>query len=197
MLSMGAVLPSHASAASTVLIFGDSLTSGYRLQAKEALPAVVEAKLREKGKKNKVINAGVSGDTTAGGKARLAWTLDRHKPDVVLLALGGNDMLRGIRPQTVRENLDAMLAMLKEREIKTILMGVTVPPYQDPGYTEAFNAIYPQLAKQYNVALYPFFLEAIFEHPDYMLDDGVHPNAKGVDYVAGFLADYLISTGWL
>lgn len=197
MLLMCAVLPSHARAASTVLIFGDSLTAGYRLQANEALPAVVEAKLREKGEEVTVVNGGVSGDTTAGGKSRLVWMLDRHKPDVVLVALGGNDMLRGIPPQTVKANLDAMLATLQERGVRTILMGVKVPPNQDAGYTQAFNAIYPQLADEYDVALYPFFLESIFGRSDYMLDDGVHPNAKGVDYVAGYLADYLIKTGWL
>lgn len=197
MLMLGAVSPSDAHAASTVLIFGDSLTAGYRLNADEALPAVVEKKLREKGEEVTVINGGVSGDTTAGGKLRLAWTLGKHKPDVVLLALGGNDMLRGIPPQTVRENLDAMLATLKERNIRTILMAVQVPPNQDPAYTRAFNAIYPELAEEYGVVLYPFFLESIFGQPDYLLDDGIHPNARGVDYIAGYLADYLIKTGWL
>lgn len=198
MLLMCAVSPSYAQAASTVLIFGDSLTAGYRLQADEALPAVVQAKLHEKGETDvTVINGGVSGDTTAGGKARLEWTLKKHKPDVVMIALGGNDMLRGIPPQTVQANLDAMLGMLKEQNIKTILMAVKVPPNQDPTYTQSFNAVYPSLAKQYNVVLYPFFMESLFGQTRYLLDDGVHPNAKGVDYVAGYLADYLLETGWL
>lgn len=197
MLLMCAVLPSHGLAASTVLIFGDSLTAGYRLQAEEALPAVVEARLREKGEQVTVVNGGVSGDTTAGGKARLDWMLERHSPDIVMVALGGNDMLRGLPPQTVKENLDAMLRTLKERKVKTILMQVKVPPNQDPGYTQSFNAIYPELAREHGVVLYPFFMEPLFGQTDYMLDDGVHPNARGVEYIAGYLADYLIKTGWL
>lgn len=185
-------------AASTVLIFGDSLTAGYRLQAHEALPAVVEDKLHEKGETEvRVINGGVSGDTTAGGKARLAWMLEKHKPDVVMVALGGNDMLRGIPPETVRANLDAMLQTLKDQQVKTILMAVKVPPNQDATYTQAFNAVYPELAKEYGVVLYPFFMESLFGQTAYLLDDGVHPNALGVEYVAGYLADYLIKTGWL
>lgn len=197
MLVGGTVLPSQAQATSTILIFGDSLSAGYRLQASEALPAVVEARLREKGEDVTVVNGGVSGDTTTGGKNRLEWMLDRHNPDIVLVALGGNDMLRGTPPATVKSNLDGMLAMLQSKNIKTILMAVKVPPNQDAAYTQEFNGIFPALAEEYNVALYPFFLESIFGNSDYMLDDGVHPNAKGVAYVAGYLADYFISTGWL
>lgn len=184
-------------AASTILLFGDSLTAGYRLQADEALPAVVERNLRAKGEDAIVINGGVSGDTTAGGKARLAWMLEKHQPDIVMLALGGNDMLRGLPPETVKANLDAMLATLQQHDVKTVLMAVKVPPNQDAGYTQAFNAIYPELAGEYNVALYPFFLEPLFGQRDYLLDDGVHPNAKGVEYIGGYLADYFIKTGWL
>jgi acyl-CoA thioesterase-1 len=194
---MCTILPSHAQATSTILIFGDSLTAGYRLQPQEALPAVVERRLKEQQKDVQVINGGVSGDTTSGGVRRLTWMLDRHQPDIVFLALGGNDMLRGVAPDMVRKNLDTMLAELQQRNIKTILMGVTVPPNQDASYSAAFNAVYPNLAKQYNVVLYPFFLESIFGHRDYMLDDGVHPNARGVEYIAEHLADYFLKTGWI
>lgn len=197
LLSLGAVLPSHAQATSRILIFGDSLTAGYRLKANEALPAQLQNKLKAHGLDVEVINGGVSGDTTAGGANRIAWTLKKHKPDVVLVALGSNDMLRAIEPRTVRTNLDSILSTLKERNIRTILMEVKAQSNQDPAYAVTFNAIYPELAQKYNIATYPFFLEAIFGHPDYMLDDGVHPNAKGVDYIAGYLAEYFLKTGWI
>lgn len=185
-----------AQATSRILIFGDSLSAGYRLQANEALPAVVESKMRAAGKEVTVINGGVSGDTTTGGVNRLPWTLNRHEPDVVVVALGANDMLRGVAPDTVRANLDKILTQLSERQIRTVLMAVTVPPNQDAVYAAQFNGIFPALAQQYNVALYPFFLEPIFGHTGYMLDDGVHPNAAGVDYIATYLADYLVQSGW-
>lgn len=178
-------------------MFGDSLTAGYRLQAAEALPRVVERNLQARGLDVTVINGGVSGDTTTGGQRRLQWMLDKHRPDVVFVALGGNDMLRGIAPATVRQNLDAMLKLLQERGIRTVLMAVELPPNQDPAYTAQFNAIYPELAAQYGVPLYPFFLKNIFGRGEYMLDDGVHPNAQGVEYIGGHVADYLAGTGWL
>ncbi|MCH2546377.1 MAG: arylesterase [Alphaproteobacteria bacterium] len=191
------VSPTQALATSKILIFGDSLSSGYRLKAHEALPAVVEHQLLEMGHDIKVINGGVTGETTTGGASRLKWSLDKYQPDIVMIALGGNDMLRGISPKVVRKNIDAMLAMLQERGIKTILMAVKVPPHHDPTYTHDFNSIFPNLAERYGVALYPFFLEAIYAHKDYMLNDGIHPNAQGVKYIAGYLAGYLADTGWL
>lgn len=197
MLSLVAVLPSHAQATSRILIFGDSLTAGYRLKANEALPVQLQNKLKAHGLDVEVINGGVSGDTTASGANRIVWTLDKHKPDVVLVALGSNDMLRAIEPDIVRTNLDSILATLQQRQIKTILMEVKVPVNQDPAYAAKFNAIFPELAQKYNIATYPFFLEAIFGHPDYMLNDGAHPNAKGVDYIASHLADYFLKTGWI
>lgn len=197
LLVAATVLPSGAFAASKLLMFGDSLTAGYRLQKEQALPSVVERELVAKGKSVTVINGGVSGDTTTGGMRRLQWMLDKHSPDVVFLALGGNDMLRGIAPATVKQNLDTMLKLLQDRGIKTVFMAVKLPPNQDPTYSAQFNAIYPDLAAKYNVPLYPFFLEGLFGNKGYMLDDGVHPNAQGVEYIGKHVADYLISTNWL
>lgn len=194
---MSIVAPSYAHATSKIMIFGDSLTAGYRLKASEALPEVLEKKLLAHELDVEVINGGVSGDTTTGGMSRLAWMLDKHSPDVVMVALGGNDMMRGIAPNVVRQNLKWMLKLLASRDIKTILMAVKMPPNQDATYSAQFNAIYPELAEEHNVALYPFFLEGIYGHPDYMLKDGIHPNAKGVDYIAAYLAEYFLKTGWI
>jgi acyl-CoA thioesterase I len=192
----GLVLPSAALAATKLLMMGDSLTAGYRLKSSEALPVVLQEKLIAHGLEAEVINGGVSGDTTAGGHKRLEWMLEKHEPKLVFVALGGNDMLRGIDPAQVEYNLDSILYTLHQKGIKAILMQVTVPENQDATYAAQFNAIFPKLAQKYNIALYPFFLTPIFGHPDYMLDDGVHPNAKGIDYIAAHLADFFLKNGY-
>ncbi len=139
------------------------------------------------------MNAGVSGDTTTGGRSRLAWTIDGQpkKPDLVILELGANDALRGISPSLTRENLDWMLAQLKQRGIPVLFVGMMAPPNMGQEYETEFNAIYPDLAKKYGVAFYPFFLDGVAANPRLNQHDGMHPNPKGVKIIVGKIAPYV------
>ena len=168
-----------------VVAFGDSLYAGYRLAPNEGLAPQLQAALQADGINARVHNAGVSGDTTAAGKTRLAFVLDNldRKPDLVVLGLGGNDMLRGIKPAETKANMVAMLDELKRRDIPVVLTGMLAAPNLGQDYGNAFNAIFPQLAKQYDAPLYPFFLEGVVTDGALMLPDNIHPNAKGVSRV--------------
>ena len=170
----------------TVLAFGDSLYAGYGLGRGESLPAVIERRLRAGGINATVINAGVSGDTSAGGRRRLAYTLDRldRAPDLVLLGLGGNDVLRQVAPAETRANMAAMLDELDRRHIPVVLTGMMAPPNLGPTYAGAFNAIWPDLAREHEATLDPFILAGVIGNRRLMLGDGVHPNARGVDRIA-------------
>ncbi|RMF12306.1 MAG: arylesterase [Alphaproteobacteria bacterium] len=174
----------------TVLAFGDSLTAGYGLGAGEALPDQLEQALKDRGIGARVINAGVSGDTTAGGLARLEWTLAGldSPPDLVILALGANDALRGIAPALTRANLAAMIEALQARAIPVLLAGMVAPPNMGPDYAAEFNPIYPELAARYGVALYPFLLDGVAANPALNQEDGMHPNGEGVAVIAERLA---------
>jgi acyl-CoA thioesterase-1 len=165
-----------------VVAFGDSLYAGYQLAPNEGLAPQLQAALIADGIKARVHNAGVSGDTTAAGKNRLAFVLDNldRKPDLVVLGLGGNDMLRGIKPEQTRANLEAMLAELKRRQIPVVLTGMLSAPNLGADYARAFNPLYPELAARYGAKLYPFFLEGVVMDRSLMLNDNIHPNAKGV-----------------
>jgi acyl-CoA thioesterase-1 len=173
-----------------VLAFGDSLYAGYGLQRGQSLPDRVQERLRAAGIDARVVNAGVSGDTTAGGRRRLAYTLDRleRAPDLVLLGLGGNDVLRQVPPAETRANLVAMLDELKRRKIPVVLTGMMAPPNLGPDFAGRFNAIYPELAKTYGAALDPFILQGVIGNRALMLPDGVHPNAAGVTRIADRVA---------
>lgn len=162
-----------------VLDFGDSLTAGYGLPAKEAFPARLEAWLHQKGVAVRVVNAGVSGDTTADGLARLDWAL-ADKPDLVILALGANDALRGIDPKTVRDNLDKMIRKVEAGGAKLLLVGMLAPPNWGEEYDHAFDDIFPELARAHHVPLYPFLLEGVAMKPELNQPDGLHPNERGV-----------------
>ena len=170
----------HAKKALKITILGDSLTAGYGLSTPESFPAKLEAALLAQGTPAKVINAGVSGDTTRGGRSRLGWAL-ADKPDIVVVQLGGNDMLRGIDPKSTRENLDAILKELGDKGVVAIIAGMRAAPNLGPKYVAAFDAIYPALAKKHGVTLYPFFLDGVAMDPALNQSDGIHPNAKGVD----------------
>lgn len=163
-----------------IVAFGDSLTAGYQLADADGFAPKLEAALRAQGHDVTVVNAGVSGDTTTGGLARLDWTL-ADGADAVILELGANDMLRGIDPKIARDNLAKMLSVLTARKIKVLLAGMRAAPSLGPDYAAAFNPMYGALAKQYGVALYPFFLDGIVGDAAQHLPDGLHPNAKGVD----------------
>ena len=168
-----------------VLAFGDSLYAGPGLDSGETFPVRLQAALAGRGIKARVHNGGVSGDTTAAGRQRLAFTLDGMPriPDLVLVGLGGNDMLRGLDPQVSRDNLDAILAELKRRGIPTMLTGMMAAPNLGRDYGARFNAIYPDLARKYDVPLYPFFLQDVVSRPELMQADRLHPRAAGVAIV--------------
>ncbi|MBV2151187.1 MULTISPECIES: arylesterase [Sphingobium] len=173
-----------------VVTFGDSLYAGYNLDQDKGLAPVLEQALAARGMKAQVVNAGVSGDTSAAGLARLAFTLDglARKPDLILVGLGGNDMLRGLSPDATRDNLDAILAELKKRDIPVLLTGMLASPNMGPDYAAAFNPIFPALAKKYDAALYPFMLDGVIGDRALQLPDGIHPNDKGVAVIVGKLA---------
>ena len=160
--------------------FGDSLTAGFGLGPGEGFTDKLQAALRARGHDVTVANAGVSGDTSSGGLARLDWSV----PDgtqLVILELGANDMLRGVSPEITQKNLDDMLTKLKERKIAVLLAGMRAAPNLGADYQNAFDTMYPKLAAKYDVPLYPFFLDGVAGQSALQLDDGLHPNAKGVD----------------
>lgn len=174
-----------------VLAFGDSLFAGYGVERGESYPARLEAALRAQGIDVRVANAGVSGDTTAAGRQRLAFVLDglARAPDLAIVELGGNDLLRGLRPEQTRANLAAILAELKKRAIPVLLMGMRSPPNPGAEYQQAFDAIYPALAEEYDAELVPFFLEPVWSEPELIQPDRVHPTAKGIEALVAATAD--------
>ena len=160
--------------------FGDSLMAGYGLGAGEGFPEKLQAALRKRGHDVVIANAGVSGDTTGDGLARLDWSI----PDgtrLVIVELGANDMLRGLAPADTERNLDKMLSRLKERLIPVLLVGMRAAPNLGADYGDAFDGIYPRLARKHAVPLYPFFLEGVAADRTLLLEDGMHPNAAGID----------------
>ena len=173
-----------------VIAFGDSLYAGYQLGPKEGLAPQLQAALAADGVVARVQNAGVSGDTTAAGRQRLIYVLDsaKAKPALVVLGLGGNDMLRGIGPDQTRANLDAMLAELKKREIPVLLTGMIAAPNLGSDYAGKFNSVFPELASKYGASFYPFILDNVVTDKSLMLADNLHPNAKGVKVIAEGLA---------
>lgn len=165
-----------------VLAFGDSLTAGYGLDQGLGFAPQLQATLRRHGIKAEVVDGGVSGDTSEAGKARLGWTLDgmQRKPDLVILELGANDMLRGLDPGLTEANLDAMLTELKRRQIPVLLAGMRGAPNLDPAYVARFEALYPALARKHESDFYPFLLDGVAAQPGMQLPDGMHPTFAGV-----------------
>lgn len=191
--STGTAIPADAR---LVVVFGDSLYAGYSLGATEGFAPVLERALTAQAITARVVNAGVSGDTSAEGLARLAFTLDGlpRKPDLVLVGLGGNDMLRGLSPEATRTNLDGILSELHRRGLPAMLTGMVASPNMGPDYAATFNPIYPDLAKKYDLPLYPFFLDGVVGHRDLQLPDGIHPNAKGVETMVARIAPMVADT---
>lgn len=162
--------------------FGDSLMAGYQLSAGESVPEKLETALKAKGHDVVIVNAGVSGDTSSGGLARLDWSVPEDA-DLVILELGANDMLRGIAPALTETNLRTMIERLRERGVAVLLAGMLAAPNLGQDYADRFNAIYPMLAAEYGLPLYPFFLDGVAAERAMLLDDGMHPNAQGVDRI--------------
>ena len=168
-----------AAEALRILALGDSLTQGYGLPNGTEFPAQLEAALRAEGLNIGVINAGVSGDTSAGGLARLDWSLADH-PDAAIVELGGNDALRGLSPAEMEQNLDAILARLSQEGIPVLLAGIMSPRNMGPDYSAEFDAVYPRVAEKHGALFYPFFLDGVALDPDLMQADGTHANEDGV-----------------
>jgi acyl-CoA thioesterase-1 len=166
----------------TIVAFGDSLVAGLGLPENEAFPARLEAALRDRGHDVAVVNAGVSGDTTSGGLARLEWSVPDGTGGVIL-ELGANDMLRGISPAQTLANLDAIIGRLKERNIPVLLAGMRAAPNMGAEYASEFDAIFPELARRHGIDLYPFFLDGVAAEPGLNQPDGMHPNSAGVDAI--------------
>ncbi len=173
-----------------ILALGDSLTAGLGLEKGDSFPMRLETVLRAEGFDVRVINAGVSGDTTAGGVARLHWAL-ADGADAVILELGANDGLRGLRPGSTELNLDAMIRMLKDRDIPVLLTGMRAPPNLGADYGDAFNAVYPRLAEKHGVAFYPFFLDGVATRPELNQADGIHPTPDGVDVIVSGILPFV------
>lgn len=163
-------------------MLGDSLTAGYGLVKGQSIAAQLDRALKADGMAVQIINAGVSGDTSAGGRARLGWAL-ADQPDGLIIELGANDGLRGLDPADTRQNLDAIIAQAKMAGLEVLLTGMLAPPNLGPEFGEEFNRIYPELAAQHQVLLYPFFLEGVIAEPTLNQADGIHPNPEGVAVV--------------
>jgi acyl-CoA thioesterase-1 len=184
-------LAAPASAAPVkILMLGTSLTQGYGLPPGTEIPALLQGKLKAAGLDARIINAGVSGDTSAGGLSRLDWSLADH-PDAAIVEIGSNDALRGIPPAQTEKNLSAILGKLKAQHLPILLLGMMAPRNLGPEYTRAFDAIYPKLAKQYRAMLYPLVLEGVALNPKLNQADGLHPNAAGAKIVADRIFPYV------
>ena len=179
----------------SILAFGDSLTAGYGLPAGDGFVDQLQAWLTDElGEPVQVVNGGVSGDTSTGGRSRLDWALapiKSGKPDLVILELGANDALRGVAPEVTRDNMDAMLGTLSERGIPTLVAGMLASPSWGPDYEATFNKIYPELAKKYDMPLYPFFLDGVATIPELNQADGIHPTKEGVAIIIGKIGPYI------
>ncbi len=174
----------QAEKVSTIVVVGDSLTEGYGVTREKAFPALLEVKLNEqKIKKWKVINAGVSGSTTASGLSRLKWQL-KSKPEFVIVALGANDGLRGTKPEVTEKNLSDMIQAAQAEKVTVLLAQMHMPPNYGPEYTKKYSEIFPNLAKKYKVHLVPFMLNKVAGNPELNLADGIHPNEKGHAIIA-------------
>lgn len=177
LLAALAALP--AIAETRLMVLGDSLVAGYGLPPGQGFPAQLQRDLSSAGRQVTVLDAGVSGDTTAGGLARLDWSL-ADDPQAVIIVLGGNDMLRGLPPEGTGANLDTIISRLRGRGVEVLLAGMMAPRNMGADYVAAFDAVYPALAAAHDIEFYPFFLDGVALDPALNLDDGLHPNQRGI-----------------
>ncbi len=174
-----------------IVAFGNSLTAGLGVAPQGSYPAQLEARLHAEGYSYRVVNAGVSGDTTAGGIRRLDWII-KTNPEIVILELGANDGLRGIPLNEVRANLSKMIQSLQDKGIQVVLAGMKLPPNYGPLYTRGFSNLYSELAKEYDIPVIPFFLEGVATRPELTQDDGLHPTAEGYRHVVDNILPILL-----
>ena len=192
-LSAGLALMCMAqnAAAGTVLIVGDSISAGFGLDTRLGWVSLLEQRLKAEGFDDKVVNASISGDTSAGGQARLPALLAEHKPELVILELGGNDGLRGFAPAQTEQTLRTILQDVKAANAEPLLMQIRLPANYGRRYNESFSAIYPKLAKEFDIPLLPFFMEEVYLKPQWMQDDGIHPNRDAQPFIADWMAKQL------
>ena len=167
-----------------VVLFGDSLMAGYGLNKEDHLSTVLQKNLSNNGLDVRIINASVSGDTTAGGLNRINWTLSEKNIDILVLGLGANDMLRGIKPKETKENLEKIIKIIIDKNIKIILAGMIAPESHGKEYRDEFNIIYSNLSDKYSLTFLPFLLEGVALKPELNLEDGMHPNPKGIQIIS-------------
>ena len=169
----------HAAPAPTIVVLGDSLSAAYGIRVEEGWVSLLQKRLTSQGYGYRVVNASVSGETTAGGLARLPRALELHRPVIVILELGGNDGLRGLSLEQMRANLDSMIRQSKSAGASVLLAGMRVPPNYGPTYAQKFHALFADLARRYRVPLVPFLMEDVALDKAFMQADGIHPNARG------------------
>lgn len=174
-----------------ILALGDSLTAGYGLDVEDGFTAQLQRKLKSLGHEVRVLNGGVSGDTSAGGLARLDWAL-ADRPTHAIVELGANDGLRGLDPAAMRRNLDAIIGRLRGADIPVLLAGMRAPPNLGRSYTTSFNRVFPELAEKHGVVFYPFFLSGVASRPTLNLRDGIHPNREGIAILVDRIAPYVV-----
>jgi acyl-CoA thioesterase-1 len=175
--------PGAAGADPVILCLGDSLTEGYGVAPEQSFPSLLERRLRGAGHAEaRVINAGISGSTSASAAARLRWQL-RAEPDFMILALGANDGLRGVDLADTRRNLDEAIALASGAGVRVVVAGMKLPPNYGPVYTRGFESLFPELARQHGIPLIPFLLDGVAARPELNLPDGIHPNARGYERV--------------
>ena len=174
-----------------ILAFGNSLFAGYNVDKEDSYPAKLQNALRANGVNARVSNAGISGDTSAAGLQRFAFTLNAqdYEPDLVIIELGGNDLLRGLSPDQTRANIAAMIEEAQKRGIRVLLMGMRAPPNYGPEYQAEFDALYNDLAREYGTALVPFWLESIYQDPTLFQSDRIHPTEIGIETLVSATVD--------
>ncbi|WP_168195895.1 multifunctional acyl-CoA thioesterase I/protease I/lysophospholipase L1 [Nissabacter sp. SGAir0207] len=181
----------RAAAADTLLILGDSLSAGYRMPVANAWPTLLADNWRQSPSAPRLVNASISGNTAAQGLARLPALLKQHQPRWVLIELGANDGLRGFAPQDIQQTLSRIIELVKQADAQPLLMQIRLPPNYGHRYGDAFYNIYPALAAQYEVPLLPFFMEQVAIKPQWMQDDGLHPNRDAQPFIADWMAERL------
>jgi acyl-CoA thioesterase-1 len=189
----GILLPSSTAWACRLTVLGDSLAAGYGVEEQDAFPAKLQRALEARGVRCEVLNAGVSGDTSAGGLARLEWVL-ADQPTHLLVELGGNDALRGLPVEQLQENLNQIVQTATSRGVEVVLAGMLAPPNMGRSYGEAFKQVYLDVARRYEVPLYPFFLDGAVMTDGMMQPDGIHPNGRGVEVIAERIAPLVAVT---
>lgn len=169
----------HSASTPTVLIIGDSLSAGYGIDVDQSWTSLLQARLDSQGYEYKVVNASISGDTTEGGATRIAPTLEKFSPSLVVLELGGNDGLRGFPPDRIKENLRSMIEACRDSGAEVVMLGIRIPSNYGPRYTQAFEGVYRELASELEVPWIEFFMEGVALNDELMQDDGIHPNEAG------------------